>query len=70
MTPRHLRGKAGVSVSSMASALGMSDGSLRILEATPLQSWTLAQLGRYCAVLRHVIRITATDASGHETELT
>jgi DNA-binding XRE family transcriptional regulator len=70
MSPRHLRGMTGVSLSAMAKALGLSEPTLRILEATPLESWTLAQLARYCAACGHVVRIVATDRDGRETVLT
>lgn len=69
MTPVHLRAKVGISRLAMAKAMGMSEPSLRILEATPLQSWTLAELGRYAAACEHVLRVTATDRDGRETEL-
>lgn len=70
MTPAHLRAKVGVDASLVAIRMGVSLQSLRILESTPLEAWTVQQVGRYAAACGHVLKVVAVRDDGHEEEIT
>lgn len=69
MTPAHLRAKVGIAASLVATRMGISLSSLKILEATPLAAWTLQQAGLYAAACGHVLKVIAVRDDGHEEEL-
>lgn len=70
MSPADLRAKVGLAQSLVAARMGISLPSLRILEATPLDAWTVQQAARYVAACNHVLRVVAVRDDGHEEELT
>jgi hypothetical protein len=70
VSPRHLRAKAGVSLEEMASALRTSKLSLRVLEHTPLEGWTLRTLGAYVQACGCRLRLVAVrNRDGREEVL-
>jgi len=70
MTPAHLRAKVGLSLSLVASRMGLTVPNLRILESTPLEAWAVQQVGQYAAACGHVLRVVVVRDDGHEVELT
>lgn len=69
MIPAHLRAKVGITPSLVAIRMGISLPTLRILESTPLQAWTVQQAGRYAAACGHVLKVVAVRDDGHEEDL-
>ena len=70
MTPSQLRAVTGTPASAIAKALGISLGSLQILEATPTEAWTLAQLRTYVGACRCDLELAVVDrVDGERTPL-
>jgi hypothetical protein len=68
MTPRHLRGRAGISSAEMAKRLGMNAPSLRLLEGTPTTAWKVETLAAYLRGLGLQLELRALDPSGQGRE--
>lgn len=61
MTPAELRAATGTKSSAVATRLGISPGSLKILEATPIEAWTLGQLRAYLDACGCELDLAAVD---------
>lgn len=64
MTPRTLRARARVDLSTMAARLGLSVRDVMTLETTPTHLWELRDLARYVAALGLTLAVAAVDPSG------
>jgi hypothetical protein len=64
MTPRMLRARARVDLTTMAARLGLDARDLLDLERTPTQLWELRDLARYLAALGFVLAVAAIDPNG------
>lgn len=69
MAPWHLRARARIDASTMATRLGIARADLATLERTELGLWEFRTLASYLAALGFVLRVVAVDSRGGETEL-
>lgn len=66
MIPRHLRAKAGVSISDLAQRLRIKPGDLRTLEETNIVLWEVTTLRAYLVALGYELRVVAVKDGSEE----
>lgn len=70
MSPREIRIRAGVSEVRAADYMGIGLGTLKLLEACPVDAWKVEQLAQHCKACGAKLQLTSVGDEGNQEVIT
>lgn len=70
MSPRDLRLRAGVSELRAADYMGIGVGTLKLLEACPVDAWKVEQLRQHLRACGATLQLTSVGDEGSQEVIT